>query len=600
MRRFCAMAFAAAIVAIAVPAHPQTPLPLPAVVQVLGSVTNAARPVGNALVIALNLTNLEASQTFTSTDGSFNLPQLPAGIYKIIAVKYGFAPAMAMLIPTQREHRIKLRLEREGTTKRNVGQEMWEIRGSVPPDILRQIDDVMLPPVQVASAHSNTYDMPRFRGEMISMTGVAAQTAAPAFAQTAVGVQSRLSDNWQIGFKGNLHRVEDPTDDRNFGAPVAESSVMQMELRSSPTDAYRVASTKSWWRYNNMADAAPDQQQADIRTHNFEWEHDDTRVQVRYLGQQNLFAATPGSDLIEIAGNTTVMQTRRSGLGVSLRVTQESLRNAGNATFRTADLTANAKFELVPSFVVNYGMSSRLGLYGTEWAPRTGAEWKLTKDTAFVVSGMYKVYDQERPNVLPSVVVWSDDSHLLPRYAYSFGIVSGEEGSNRFSAIGSVSATDAPMRVIFNDGFEHFWDGLYIETGDVRRDLRLAYRRELGNRVLVDLSSSAGIAAPRVAGLQNREKVYVTGDVESTYFPTHTTLAVSYRQIHQPQPTGAGADYRTERVDVRVAQAMHLLLDFKLLAGVEVARALNSPILLDTLEPDGVTRRYIGGVALNF
>ena len=285
---------------------------------------------------------------------------------------------------------------------------------------------------------------------------------------------------------------------------------------------------------------------------------------------------------------------------MALRVTQESLRNSGNATFRTADLTANAKFELVPSFVVNYGMSSRLGLYGTEWAPRSGVEWKLSKDTAFVVSGMYKVYDQERPNVLPSVVVWSDDSHLLPRYSYSFGFVSGEEGNDRFSAIGSVSATDAPMRVIFNDGFEHFWDGLYIETGDVRRDLRVSYRKELGKRLLVDVSSSAGVATPRVTTRPNREKVYVTSDVESTYFPTHTTLAVSYRQIHQPQPIGAGADYRTERVDVHVAQALHLLLDFKLLAGVEVARALNSPILLDTLEPDGVTRRYIGGVALNF
>jgi hypothetical protein len=598
MRRLRATAFATAILALALPAYPATPLPLPSVVQVLGSVTNAARPVGNALVIALNLTNLEASQTFTSTDGTFNLPQLPAGIYKIIAIKYGFAPAMAMLIPTKSEHRIKLRLEAEGTSRHNVGQEMWEIRGSVPPDILRQIDDVMAPPTQVASARS-AYDMPRLRGEMVSMTGVAAQTAAPAFAQTAVGVQSRISDNWQIGFRGNLHRVEDPTDDRNFGTPVAESSAMQMELRSSPTDAYRVASTKSWWRFN-PGDLPADQQQADIRTHNLEWEHDDTHVQVRYLGQQNLFVGTPGSDLIEIAGNTTVLQTRRSGIGVALRVTQESLRSAGNATFRTADLTANAKLEIVPSFTVNYGMSSRLGLYGTEWAPRSGVELKLGKNTAFVVSGMYKVYDQERPNVLPSVVVWSDDSHLLPRYSYSFGIVSGAEGNDRFSAIGSVSATDAPMRVIFNDGFEHFWDGLYIETGDVRRDLRLAYRKELGKRVLLDVSSTGGIAAPRVTTLPNREKVYVTGDVESTYFPTHTTLAVSYRQIHQPQPVGTGADFRTERVDVRVAQSLHLVLDFKLLAGVEVARALNSPILLDTLEPDGVTRRYIGGVALNF
>ena len=599
MRRARATLFATAIAALALPAHSEVPLPLPTAVQVFGSVTNAARPVGNVLVIALNLGNLDASQTLTATDGTFNLPQLPAGIYKIIAVKYGFAPATAMIVPTKREHRVKLRLDREGSTKRNVNQEMWEIRGSVPPDILRQIDSVMTPPPVQASAR-NAYDIPRFRGEMMSMTGVGAQTSGPAFAQTALGVQSRITEHWQIGFAGNLHRVEDATDDRSFGTPVAQSSAMQMELRSSPTDAYRVASTKSWWRYNG-GDLPADQQQADIRSHNFEWEHDDTRVQVRYLGQQNLFAATPGSDLFEIAGNTTVMQTRRSGVGVALRVSQESLRNAGNATFRTADLTANAKFEVVPSFTVNYGMSSRLGLYGTEWAPRTGAEFKLGKNAAFVTSGMYKVYDQERPNVLPSVVVWSDDSHLLPRYAYSFGIVSNGDSNDRFSAIGSVSATDAPMRVVFTDGFEHFWDGLYIETGDVRRDLRLAYRKELGSRVLIDLSSSAGVAAPRAQTLPAREKVYVTGDVESTYFPTRTTLAVSYRQIHQPQPGGgAGADFRTERVDVRVAQALHLLLDFKLLMGVEVARAANSPILLDTLEPDGLTRKYMGGLALNF
>ena len=33
-------------------------------------------------------------------------------------------------------------------------------------------------------------------------------------------------------------------------------------------------------------------------------------------------------------------------------------------------------------------MASRLGLDGTEWAPRTGAEWKIGEDTSFVVSGL--------------------------------------------------------------------------------------------------------------------------------------------------------------------------------------------------------------------
>ncbi|PYQ33111.1 MAG: hypothetical protein DMF57_10535, partial [Acidobacteria bacterium] len=549
-------------------------------------------PVANALVIALNLNNLEASQTFSRADGSFTLPLLPAGVYKIIAVKQGFSPATTTVIPVRQDHRVALRLENEKRARRDANQEIWEIRGSLPPDILREMDDVMSAPVALAAT---SYEIPRLKGEMMSMTGVAADPSNPAFAQTALGVQSRLTDTWQIGFHGNIHRIDDPSDDSRFGTPIAESSAMQMELRSSPTEAVRVGSTKAWWRYRNE-----DQQQADIRSHNIEWEHGDARLQVRYLAQQNLFLANPGSDLIEIAGNTTLMQTQHSDFGIALRVTQESMHNTANATFRTADLTASSNLEIVPSFSIRYGMSSRLGLYGTEWAPRTGAEWKLTKDTALVASGLYKVYDQERPNMMPSIVAWSDDSRVLPRYAYSFGIVSGREARDRFSAIVTVSAADSPQRVIFTDGSEQFWDGLYVDSGDVRRDLRVAYRKEVGRYLLVDVGSTAGVAKPSRGVILGGEKVYLTGDVASTFHPTGTTLAVSYRQLHQPQQGPVAPEYRSERVNVRLAQALHLPLDLKLLLGMEVARASNSPLLLETLDSDGVTRKYIGGLAVNF
>jgi hypothetical protein len=423
------------------------------------------------------------------------------------------------------------------------------------------------------------------------MTGVADQSTA-GFAQTTLGVQSRLGDNWQLGFRGNIHRIDDPSDDSPFGTAVAQSSNVQMELRSSATEAYRVGSMKSWWRYRSNAPG----QEADVRAHNLEWEHGDARVEVRYLAQQNLFVGNPGSDLFEIAGNTTIMQTRRSDVGVALRVTQESLHNTANATFRTADLTANANLEIVPSFIWKYGMSSRLGLYGTEWAPRTGAEFKLSKRTSFVVSGMYKVYDQQRQNMMPSIVVWTDESRVLPRYAYSFGFVSSDDSRNHVSAIATISAADSPLRVVFTDSFQQFWDGFYIDSGDIRRDVRLTYRKELGRYFLIDMSSSAGAATPAIGG---SEKVYVTGDVESTYHPSGTTLAVSYRQLHDPKPNGA-PEYRTQRVNVRVAQALHLPLDLKVLLGLEVARAANSPFLLDTITPDGITRKYIGGLAVNF
>ncbi|HEX6158870.1 MAG TPA: carboxypeptidase-like regulatory domain-containing protein [Thermoanaerobaculia bacterium] len=588
MRRFRAFAVAVLVV-IAIPAHSNTPLPT--VLQVLGHVTNAARPVGNALVIALNLQDFEAIQTYTGTDGSFSLPKLRGGVYKIIAVKQGFLPAIATIAPTRPSHRVALKLETEKQARgRDATQEIWELRGSLPKDVLRDLDAMMMS-TEVAS-----YELPRIKGEMVSMTGVATQPANPAFAQTALGVQGRIGDTWQVGIRGNLQRFEDPTDEVRFGRPLAESRVMSMELRSSPNDSVRVASTRSSWLYVEP-DAAGDRQ-ADVSAHNIEWTHGGSRVQVRYFEQDNLFQSSPeASSLVEVAGNTPVFQSRRTDLGVSLRVRQESVESTANP-LHTADLSANGNFSVVPSLVVHYGVASRLRMEGQEWASRTGAEWKMTERTSLIASGLYKVVDRDASLIsTPSIVFWADDS-VLPRYSYSFGIVSGKDGKNRLTAIATVTAIDAPQRLVFGDGYDHFWDGLSVDAGDIRRDVRVAYRREFGNKLAVDVATTAGTATNDDESLEGRTKVYVTGDLQSTFTPTRTTLAVSYREIQQPRDDGA--DYRTERVNVRMAQSLYLPIDIKLLLGLELARAENSPFLLDTLTVDETSRKYIGGLALNF
>ena len=53
-------------------------------------------------------------------------------------------------------------------------------------------------------------------------------------------------------------------------------------------------------------------------------------------------------------------------------------------------------------------------------------------------------------------------------------------------------------------------------------------------------------------------------------------------------------------MNVRLAQDLHLPLDLKLLLGVEIGRSVNSPFLLDSFDPEGNTRKYIGGLAVNF
>ena len=588
--RFRAFAVAAAMIIVALPASSEAPIPA---LQVLGTVTNAARPVADALVIALNVQTFTSTQTYSKADGTFSIPALRAGMYKIIAVKQGFIPAIATLVPSKPSHRVALKLESEQKAKRNANQEIWELRGSLPLDVLREVEAI-LTPVEVAS-----YEIPRFRGEMVSMTGVANETASPAYAQTALGVQGRIGERWQVGIRGNMQRFEDPTDDVRFGRPVAESGNMSVEVRPSATQTYRVASTRSSWVYSDGDNG----QEADVQAHNFEWQRGSAKVQVRYFEQDNLFRDAPvgsniGSNLIEVAGNTTVFQTRRNDLGVSIRVTQESF-DSMSEPLRVANLAANGTITLVPSMILHYGMASRIGTDGQEWAPRTGAEWKLTDNTSIIGSAMVKVLDRETTTsfILPNLVFWSEDSRVLPKYTYTFGIVTGKDGKNRLSAIATITEVDAPLRVVFAD-YDQFWDGLYIDSGDVRRDIRVAYRKEFGNRFAIDVATTAGTAKQTDPAATGGDKVYVTGDLQSTFTPTGTTLAVSYREIQQPRDNGK-EDYRAERVNVRMAQSLYLPIDIKLLLGLELARAENSPYLVDTTSV-GTSKKYLGGLALNF
>ena len=62
----------------------------------------------------------------------------------------------------------------------------------------------------------------------------------------------------------------------------------------------------------------------------------------------------------------------------------------------------------------------------------------------------------------------------------------------------------------------------------------------------------------------------------------------------------AGTTYKSERVNLRMSQSLRLPIDLKLLLGLEIAHAQNSPFLFDVNDPDGGTKKYMGGLAVNF
>jgi len=142
-----------------------------------------------------------------------------------------------------------------------------------------------------------------------------------------------------------------------------------------------------------------------------------------------------------------------------------------------------------------------------------------------------------------------------------------------------------------------FLDGLYIDAGDVRP---IFVWRSEGARTMVPAGCliDGGTASPGIRHHVPRGEKLSGRRRKSTFLPDADDAAVPPSD-QSAQPNGGGR-LPHPRVDLRLAQSLHLPLDLKVLLGIELARAENSRILLDALDADGVTRRYLGGLAVNF
>lgn len=558
-------------------------------VEVIGRVTSSSRPVDSAVVIALNLSDFYTKQTVTSGDGAFRLPPLRTGVYRIIAAKNGFAPAITTVLPNRHPQTVNLKLEREKELTRDQRDEIWALRSSLPKDVLRELDSVLGPATTEALAPAEQ----KFAAEMRSIAGVGDDLSTQTLAETAVDVRSDVGRGWVLDFKGSVQKLEDSLED-SFDRPapisVSESQGMVMELSSAPGQRYRLASSRSSWRPELEESNGPT---ADLQAHHFEWATRGANVQVRYLAQENLFSSDDTSERIEVMGDKTLMRSSRSRLGVSVSLGQESFMAGSSALvpLRTANLAASGEFTPLRPLIVHYGVNTRVAESGTEWAPQTAAELRLTEHSSLIVGGLYKIDDDDGPlSTLPGVVLWSESASQAPRYRYSVAFVAGRPETQRFSATASVSEIDALMRVVFDQGLEELTDGLYLEPGDVRKELTVSYSRSSGRWFAIDLATSAGQAD----GIDDELKSYLIADLQSLYKPTRTSIDVSYRQVDQPDSVPAGIAAARERMNLTMGQALPLPFDVRVLLGIELAR-----LAAETAEQP-YQRRYVGGLSFGF
>ncbi|HSN68385.1 MAG TPA: hypothetical protein VLV48_04015, partial [Thermoanaerobaculia bacterium] len=162
----------------------------------------------------------------------------------------------------------------------------------------------------------------------------------------------------------------------------------------------------------------------------------------------------------------------------------------------------------------------------------------------------------------------------------------------------SVAEMDSILRIVFDDRFEEFWDAFYLEPGDVYRNASLAVRKQVGKSIALDVTTLAGQASNELRPEQKKQ--FVSGSVQSLYTPTGTALHVAWRFIEQPAVDRLLAFQESERINFRVAQSLGLPLGLRVLVGLDLARALNSPVVADGADGEAFQRRLVGGLSLAF
>src|SRR6476660_1652866 len=110
---------------------------------VAGRVTGERSPLAAAGVYAFQLADLKLHRVVTDPQGNFLFQDLPAGLYKVIAHKAGFAPVVILLTRTtaQAYQFLELQLSQAAAQRGAAApaatkdDDFWSLRASIPPDV---------------------------------------------------------------------------------------------------------------------------------------------------------------------------------------------------------------------------------------------------------------------------------------------------------------------------------------------------------------------------------------------------------------------------------------------------------------------------------
>lgn len=552
-----------------------------------GDVLSGGLPVDDALVIAFGLSAQYDERASTNDLGQFSLAPLPLGVYRVIAVKRGFAPALAMVVPGKRAHRLSIRMKRETALTQSDRESAWEIRRALPRDILREVEAILDAPNPEPEPASRA----EFAGNVMSIQGFDGVASERTADRTMLALRGGVGD-WSLDLNGRRQSVGS---ENAAVAGIAEAADVEVELRAPRGGAYRIVSSSASWQQSLRG--SPD---TALENHSIAWVGRETRVSLRYFERKNVFDGESGpSDGLEIEGGRNIYRSDRAGVGLHVRVAEETSRLAetGGASVLYAEVFTVGSFSPVQSLAMDYGLLTRAGRHGgVEYVPQAAASIGSMKMARVTFSGSCKLASEEGSvAVAPLVTQMGRIPAADAKYRYGVALSRDLGRAGSVTASGTISEADNTAYVFFDDRFEEFWDGLYMERGDEARSVALA-----ASVALASMTFGFDAAAGEIAGqgeVAGAPREYLVASVRASHDGAGTSIDIAYRQLGQPLPEEERIYREVERASIVLAQSLHMPVDLRLMVGVALTRERDSSGQA-AIERDAT--RLVGGLGFSF
>ncbi len=620
-----------------------------------GRVLGEAAPLAAAQIYAYQLADLSLRKVKTDGEGNFLFQDLPAGLYKFIAHKAGFMPAVIMLTRTTAQAYqfldVQLAQRQAGTGPGSKEQEddFWSIRARVPADVLREIENGesqinLASFYPTPSAGVTGVSLPAsFQTEMQALTGVdqiGTGTGSSQLSGAGLGLKGQVGQV-QVGLQGRFSQLSSSSlQSSGEPSPAGQASSLSIDLSRGPGSRVSILSFNNRLDNNARSESGDGPGPVDFEHYQVSWSqgvgaNGRSDFTAHYTAENNFhrqgaidpLAIPEASQSWRIEGAYTVDFSDRNTLqsGLRYRERQFGLGSAGNIdrpgkayerqALSSIDLFSRGGVRVQPAVLMEYGLYSTLSDGTLALTPQGGVVLQLGSNWQLETSAARRVYADAPavPDFLPTLFEQRDLCEQGSDSCYEVNL-SRKDGDDNTLSLGAVHRTVGDtLRLYFSDDFFDRLESLYLVRGDELPEVRFGFRKKISPQVVTTLDTSVASGgggtffAANGQPYENQVRYLVTS-LDTQLLSSSTGIFVVFHHLEQQLdsisvPGRTDAQMELERLQLVLNQNLNILLDLASDWTVQLNMELSRGGTFSSGAPiadDRVRRRILGGIAVKF